>query len=498
MKKQAAFLLLLFISFPLIAQDKKESDKDKPDPVLSQTKHQVTVNGQLISYSATTGYLIVREESGKPKGKFFFVAYTKDGVTDPSTRPITYTFNGGPGSSSVWLHMGGLGPKRIEMTDFGGPTKPPYAIIDNEYSWLDLTDMVFIDPVMTGYSRPAEGVEKKEFNGYVEDIETVGEFIYLYTTRYQRWNSPKFLAGESYGTTRAAGLSGHLQDRYGMYLNGIVLISAVLNFQTIEFDRGNELPFTLFLPTYSAMAWYHKKLSPELTDLKSLLNEVEAFALGEYTLALMKGDRLPDDERKMIIDKLSRFTGLSKEYLQQVNLRILDFRFTKELLRKEGKTVGRLDGRFTGSDYDDAGQSSEFDPSYNAGIYGPFTMAVNDHVRRTLKYQNDIPYEILGGRAHPWSYANVQNQYLNVAETLRSAMTKNKDLKVLICNGYFDMATPYFATDYTVNHMFLEPELRKNISSTFYEAGHMVYIHKLSLGQMKKDVSFFYQNTLKK
>jgi carboxypeptidase C (cathepsin A) len=503
--KKYIFLFLVLTSWSLKAQDKKEVSKEVakesfsvPDPPLSQTKHQLNLNGQVINYTATTGYLLLREENGKPKGKFFFVAYTKDGVTDPATRPVTFAFNGGPGSASVWLHMGALGPKRIEMTDFGAATKPPYKVVDNEYSWLDLTDLVFIDPVMTGYSRPAEGFEKKEFNGFVEDIETVGGFIYLYTSRYERWNSPKFLAGESYGTTRAAGLSGHLQDRYGMYLNGIVLISSILNFETAEFDRGNELPFVLFLPTYSAMAWYHKKLAPEFADLKSLLKEVEIFALGEYNNALMKGDKLSPDERKGIVDKLSRYTGLSKDYLEKTNLRIQDSRFTKELLRSEGKTVGRLDGRFTGFDYDDAGQSAEFDPSYNAGIYGPFTMAVHDHIRRTLNYENDIPYEILTGRAHPWSFANVQNQYLNVAETLRNAMTKNKDLKVLICNGYYDMATPYFATDYTINHMFLDSSLRGNITSKFYEAGHMVYIHKPSLIQLKKDITEFYQNTLKK
>ena len=496
------FIILLFIStsFSLLAQEKKDTKptaEELIEPPLSKTTGKVMIGGKLVSYTATTGYLILREENGKPRGKIFFVYYQKDGITDPSTRPITYTFNGGPGSASVWLHMGGLGPKRIEMTDFGGPTKPPYRVIDNEYSWLDETDLVFIDPVMTGYSRPAEGVEKKEFTGFVEDIESVGQFIYLATSRFERWNSPKFLAGESYGTTRATGLSGHLQDRYGMYLNGVVLISSVLNFQTTRFGKGNDFPYLLFVPTYAAIAWYHKEAGTEYKEIKSFLAEVEKFVMGEYSSALMKGDKLSPAENQLVVDKLNKFTGIDKGYIQQANLRIDIGRFVKQLKRDDGKTVGRLDGRFTGIDYDDAGENYEFDPS-NIAITGPFSMAINDYVRRTLKYTNDIPYEVLGNRVQPWNYSNVQNQYLNTAETLRQAMHKNRDLKVLICNGYYDLATPYFATDYTANHMYLDPSLRGNISQTFYEAGHMMYIHLPSMQQMKKDVAEFYQNSLKK
>jgi len=494
--------ILLFLAIahsPLSAQEKEKSDPktwDKTDPALVKTQHKIIVDGKQLSYTATTGYLVLREENTKPRAKVFFVAYSLDGVNDPAKRPLTFCFNGGPGSSSVWLHMGAIGPKRIVMTDFGGATKPPYNVIDNDLTWLTDTDLVFIDPVMTGYSRPEDGVDKKEFTGYQEDINSVGEVIYNLTTKFERWSSPKFLTGESYGTTRAAGLSGFLQDRYGLYLNGIVLISAVLNFGTIDFYKGHELPYVLFLPTYSAMAWFHKQLAPEFTDLKKLLSEVENFASTEYTLALMKGDNLSMSEKSSIAEKLSRYTGLSKEYLLRTNLRIEDHRFTKELLRKEGKTVGRLDGRFTSTDYDEAGEDAEFDPSYNVAIYGPYTMAINDHLRRTLKYQNDIPYEILSGRAHPWNFGNVQNQFLNVAETLRSSMNKNPSMKVLICNGYYDMATPYFGTDYTIKHMFLDESLRSNISFTFYEAGHMMYIHKPSLIQMRKDVGDFYKKTL--
>jgi len=479
------------------AQDKIIAPKGtQPDPVPVVTQHRITVNGQVINYTATTGYLTLREENGKERANIFFIAYTKDGVTDPATRPITFSFNGGPGSSSVWLHMGALGPRRILMTDKGEATKPPYKVVDNEYTWLDNTDLVFIDPVMTGYSRPADGVDKKEFHGYVEDVASVGDFIRLWTSRYKRWASPKFLAGESYGTTRAAGLSGYLQDRHGMYINGLVLISSILNFQTARFERGNDLPFALFLPTYAAIAWYHKQL-PAYPELKTLLAEVERFAQNDYTLALMKGDKLTDQEKQYLIGQLQKFTGLSAEYLDQTHLRINIQRFCKELLRKERKTVGRLDGRLTGHDYDYAGENSEFDPSYNGAIYGPYTTAINDYVRRELNYENDLPYEILTGRVQPWNYNNVQNQYLNVAETLRQAMTKNPSLRVLVCNGYYDLATPYFATDYTMNHLGLDKSLRNNIQMTYYESGHMMYIHQPSLVQFRFDVANFMREALK-
>jgi carboxypeptidase C (cathepsin A) len=500
MKKTYSLIFSLLIAFCLQAQEKPKSntaDKNTPEPTLSVTSHSVKVKGQVINYKATTGYMLMRDEDGKPKANIFFIYYAKEGVADPKTRPITYTFNGGPGSSSVWLHMGALGPKRILMTDEGEMTKPPYEVADNEYTWLDETDLVFIDPVITGYSRPAEGVDKKEFHGYVEDISSVGDFIRLFTTRFQRWNSPKFLAGESYGTTRAAGLSGYLQDRHGLYLNGLILISSILNFQTARFEKGNDLPYSLFLPTYAATAWYHKKAGTEYKELKSFLTEVEQFAISEYTLALTKGDKLTEAEEASVVSKLQKFTGLSAEYIRQTNLRIEIQRFCKELLRTDSKTVGRLDSRFKGTDYDYAGERNEYDPSLAGAISGPYTMAINDYLRRTLKYENDLPYEILTGRVQPWNYNNVQNQYLNVGETMRNAISKNPYLKVLICNGYYDLATPYFATDYTIHHLFLDKSLRNNIKMTYYEAGHMMYIHKPSLMRQKEDVSAFMKDSLK-
>ena len=497
MKKLALLLTLAFLSVSdTLFSQKEDTEKMAVETVLppSVTKHSLRLsNGKTISYTATAGYTLLATEEGEPRAKIFSIAYTLDGASDPAKRNLTFAFNGGPGSSSVWLHMGALGPKRILMTEEGGATPPPYQVADNEFSWLEFTDLVFIDPVMTGYSRPAKGRDKKEFTGYEEDLESVGAFIRLYTSRNGRWNSPKYLAGESYGTTRACGLAGHLQDRYGLYLNGLVLISHISNFQTARFQIGNDLPYPLFLPTYAATAWYHKRLSADYGDLKALLQEVEAFAMNDYTVALMKGDRLNADEKKAIAKKLARYTGLSEDYLLRANLRPVIHQFVKELRRDEGITVGRLDSRFTGSDYNGTGSTNEFDPSYNIAIYGPYTMAVNDHLKRTLLFDSDLPYEILTGRVQPWNYDNVQNQYLNASETLRQAMHKNPYLKVLVCNGYYDLATPYFATEYTFDHIFLDEKLKGNVTMKYYEAGHMMYIHKPSLVQMTEDVRGFYR-----
>ncbi len=490
--------LLAFSSFGQNEGDEKKTRQYSQDELIRlekpvETQHTLRFkDGQQIHFTARAGYMLLKTEEGEPRAKIFYIAYTKNGVNNAAERPLTVAFNGGPGSSSVWLHMGALGPRRIVMDEEGNSPAPPYQVVDNEYSWLKWTDLVFVDPVMTGYSRPMEGVDKKEFLGFEEDIQAVGEFIQRYITLNKRWASPKYLAGESYGTTRAAGLSDYLLDRYGMYLNGLVLISQITNFQTARFTRGNDLPYLLFLPTYAATAWYHKQLNPAYTDLRKLLDEVEAFALGDYATALLKGDRLSEAEEKRIAEKLSSYTGLSEEYIRQANLRPVIHKFCKELRRDEGITVGRLDSRFTGKDYDDTGDRYEFDPSYSKTIYGPFTTAVYDHLGSYLNYLSELPYEILTGRARPWNYSNVQNEYLNVAESLRSTLHKNPFMKVLICNGYYDLATPYFATEYTLDHMFLDPALRKNITMKYFQTGHMMYIHQPSLEQFTRDVEEFY------
>jgi len=464
------------------------------------THHTIVLDGKEMQYTVTAGTLLLKEEDQekgeKPKASIFYIAYTLDGVSDPSLRPLTFSFNGGPGSSSVWLHLGLLGPRRVLMGDQGALLPPPYRLEDNPYTLLDKTDLVFIDPVSTGYSRAVPGEKADEFHDIKKDVESVSEFIRLYATRNMRWASPKFLIGESYGTTRAAGLSGFLQSDAGMYLNGIMLVSVVLNFQTISFDPGNDLPYILFLPTYTATAWYHQRLAPDLqADLYKTLAEVEAFALQDYTLALMKGASLTQEERSQIVEKLARYTGLSPRYIEQTDLRIEIFRFTKELLREQALTVGRLDSRFTGVDRDSAGERFEFDPSY-AAIQGAYTATFNQYVRAELQFEMDLPYQILAPLYEKWKYDVYQNQYVNVGETLRQALSKNPALKVFVANGYYDLATPYIATRYTLNHLGLESKLQGNIRQAHYEAGHMMYVHEPSLQQLKRDLDAFIDSTV--
>src|SRR5574341_761867 len=341
-------------------EKKEEKKEEKPKPVdkLVESKHSITIGSKEIKYTVIAGTMVLKEETAdrekesegeKPRAQMFFIAYTKDEVEDKSKRPITFSFNGGPGSSSVWLHLGLLGPRRVVLQDDGNLPPPPFKLTDNEYSLLDETDLVFVDPVSTGYSRPVEGEKPKEWHGFKKDITSVGDFIRLYTTRYGRWLSPKFLIGEPYPTTRPAGFSRYLQERHGLYLNGIMLVSAVLDFTTIDFTLNNEVPYVMFLPAYTATAWYHRKLKLR-KPLQTLLKEVEQFALGEYTDALLKGNRLTKRERAQIIEKLSRYTGLSPEFIERSNLRINDQHFFKELMRDRGQTVSRLDSRFLGRD----------------------------------------------------------------------------------------------------------------------------------------------------
>ncbi len=498
MNMKKGFLLLVSSILLLQLQAQKQSTPTPTIPELvpagvttTTTKNSVTIGGKKIDYTTNTGYLFLKNDTGKTIAKVFFTYYKKDGE-ESGKRPLTFTFNGGPGSSSVWLHMGGLGPKRVVLNDEGVSVGPPYQYINNEYSWLDKTDLVFIDPVSTGYSRAAPGESPKQFHGYVEDISSMGSFIRHFLARYERWGSPKFLAGESYGTTRAAGLSKFLQDRYRIYLNGIFLISAVLNFGTNDYYVGNDLPRALYIPSYTAAAWYHKKLAPALqADLQKALKESEEFALGAYATALLKGGWMSVAEKEAVAEKMSYYTGLSKEYILQSNLRVEENKFYKELRRKDGLTIGRLDARFTGRDIDDVGESNSFDPSFS-NIDGPFTATINDYFQKDLNFKEEAGYNIFGD-VGPWNYNNVQNQFLNVAESLRDAMAKNPALKVYVGFGYYDFATPYFTAKYDIEHMFLRPEQRKNVHSYFYESGHMYYIHKPSLIKFKKDVDDFFE-----
>ena len=472
-------------------------ESSPPDTIPVVTHHEMVVDGKTLRYTVTTGTLPLRNDAGETEAKIFFMAYRAEGRGGPEARPLTFSFNGGPGSSSVWLHLGAVGPKRVKMLDEGGMPPPPYQLVDNPYTWLDQTDLCFIDPVGTGYSRATKPDLGKKFWSVPGDVESVGEFMRLYLTRYDRWSSPLFLVGESYGTTRAAGLSGYLVERSGIAFNGILLVSSILNFETADFTRGNDLPYSLFLPTYAATAWYHKRLPPDLQgrDLKSVLAEVEPWAADRYPAALARGDLLSAADRAATLEKLERYTGLSRTYLEQSNLRVDIQHFCKELLRAERRTVGRLDSRFKGIDESVASETPDYDPSL-AAIRPPYTAAFNHYVRTELGWKTDLPYYILGGGIGPWDWGSARAGFPDVSGALRSAFAKNPEMKLFVASGYYDLATPYFATDYTLAHLGLEPEERARITTRQYAAGHMMYIHAGELAKLKRDVSAFLKAAL--
>jgi carboxypeptidase C (cathepsin A) len=460
------------------------------DEEVSASYHKITLQGQDIEYTALAGTMNLLNDKQQPKASIFFVAYMKKAAPQEPPRPISFCFNGGPGAAAVWLHMGMLGPKRVVLNS-DSFTPPPYSYVDNEYSLLDITDLVFIDPVSTGYSRPAPGEDAKQFHGVEEDIKSVAEFIHRFTTRYARWDSPKYIVGESYGSTRAAGLAQHLIDQYKFYLNGVVLVSSILNFQTLDFEEGNDLAYIMYLPTYTATAWYHHKLPEELQgNLQKTLAEAEKFALNDYALALLKGDSLEPAKRKEVVEKLARFTGLSQKVIETSNLRIDLNRFACELLREQKQIVGRFDSRFVGYQEKAWGDDRGYDPSAMA-IFGAFTATFMDYVRRDLKWMKEDQYKVLTS-VYPWNYGNATNSYLNMSENLRNTMFKNPALKVYVASGYYDLATPYFATKYTFDHLGLDPSMRNNVSYGDFEAGHMMYIHKPALEKLKSDLTTFY------
>ncbi|MCC7086807.1 MAG: peptidase S10 [Pirellulales bacterium] len=474
----------------------KQAEAELPEKV-SATQHTANISGKEVEYTATAGTLAMKDDAGKTKAAIFFVAYTKDGINDLGQRPITFAFNGGPGSSSVWLHLGMLGPKRIKIPDDASPLPPPYELTANPYSLLDITDLVFIDPVSTGFSRPASGENKDQFHGFQEDLRSVGQFIHNYVTKYGRWRSPKFLLGESYGGLRAGGLSGYLRDRYNMPPSGIIMISPALNFETLGFAPGNDLPYILFVPGYAATAWYHHALPGDLQSLslEEVIKQATDFSLQDYNLALMKGHSMSAAERSAVAEKLARFTGLRKEYVLNCNLRISMQRFGKELLRSRDRTIGRYDSRFTGIDADSAGESPEFDPSAEQ-VFGPFTAAINDYVRNDLKFDDERVYEILTSEVQPWNYGRHSNRFPDASDTLRQSMSAVPYMKLFVAGGYYDLATPPATAIYSVEHMRLPPELQKHITLRAYEGGHMMYIHEVSLKKLRADLEKFYQSAL--
>ncbi len=472
----------------------------EPADDLVSTHHTMRIGRRTLSYTATAGRVVLREEKradGKYQGtvaraEMFLTSYVADSTGEAAKRPVVFVFNGGPGSSSVWLHLGLFGPRRIVMGDAGSLAGPPYALADNAETLLTHADLVFIDPVSTGYSRAAAGENAEEFHGYARDLDSVAELIRLWTSRNGRWMSPKFLAGESYGTLRAAALAELLQTRFGLYCNGVMLISSVLNMATLRPHEDNDLPTALFLPTYAALAQYHGKHGRK--SLRTVLREAEDYAAREYPYLLSRGHRLSEGERLDAATKLAELTGLSADWVLRADLRIDGHRFFSELLRADGRTIGRLDGRFTGWLQEGNAELFDEDPSYDA-IVGPYAAGINHYLRAELDYVNDLPYEMISPKVNPWSYKEFENRSVTVTRQLARAMRANPHLKVHVAFGYHDGATPYFAAEYVLAHLPIPPELRPNIESAYYPAGHMMYVHEPSRVQQSADLADFVERS---
>ena len=499
----SAVLLLQLGPATQLATTNAQSNSDTasssiPKPTQSVTHHTVTVDGEEIDYTATTGTMILENDEGEPVASFGYTAYSKDGVEDKSSRPLTFSYNGGPGSSSVWLHMGVMGPKRVVVNDPSTTPPAPYELTENQYSMLDATDVVMVDPVGTGVSRAIGEAEGSDFWGVDQDIRSVSNFIQNYISANDRWNSPKYLLGESYGTTRSAGIASYLQGQ-GIALNGVVLVSTVLDLRTIAFGDADNVPYVSYLPTYAAVAWYHDQLDDKPESLEGFVEDAREFARGPYASALMQGDELSDSRRQQIIDQLARFTGLSTDYLDKANMRVTQSEFTKQLLRDEGQTVGRLDSRYTGYSLDDLSQTAIYDPQSSA-ISPAYTTMFMKYYENELKASTDTQYNIsaysLPGFEWDWQRGG---SYFPTSPTtapdLAEAMTKNPNLEVLVLNGYYDLATPFMGAEYTMDHLGIPAELQNNITEKYYKAGHMMYIHEPSLEKFHDDVEGFIERT---
>jgi len=461
------------------------------------THHQIALNGKTLNYTATTGRLPIKRGDGKTEAEMFFVAYTLDGQ-ETARRPLTFAFNGGPGSASVWLHMGALGPKRVVLQPNGFMPAAPYRLEDNPDTLLDRTDIVMVDAMATGYSRAANAELTKKFLGVKGDVQGFGEFIRLYLSRYERWSSPLFLLGESYGTTRAAGIAGYLAD-HGIAFNGVTLLSMAVDFQTLEWNKSNDLPYLLLVPTFNMIAGYHHKLSADLTqDVAKTREEVVRWSSNEYALALGKGDAMTPEERRKIVEQLSRYIGLKPEVIEAHDLRIDVPAFTKELLLDRKLISGRLDGRFTSPNPGD--ERGGYDPT-SAAILPPYTSAFNNYLRTELNYKSDMPYRVFAYDQpgfQTWEWGNAVEGFPSTASGLRSAMIKNPYMKILVMEGYYDLATPFAAANWTMDHLDLDGQYRQNISYSTYGSGHMVYIDRAEHDKMKKDLVEFMEKCLPK
>ena len=480
------------------AEKKPEEKKDEKPKEDKPKEHagKVALGGAEVKYLAQTGTIPVLKDDGAAKADVFYVYYAAtdaDGkrlaAKDPATRSITFCFNGGPGASAVWLHLGGLGPRRLDLPADGLTPVTVARIVDNPNSILDATDLVFVDPVSTGLSRAAKGEKPEQFFGVDEDIAAVGEFVRLFTTREQRWASPKYLLGESYGVMRVAGLAGYLQEKHGLYAEGLVLMSGIVNFGTLNADAGNDLPYILFLPTLTATAHYHKKLAPDLLpDVDKAVAESRAFAQGEYAVALLKGAALTPEERRRVVEKLARFTGLSAEQIDDQDLRIDPSFFRKALLRKEGKIIGRFDARVTGEDGDRSELRPEYDPSFS-NIVGGFSSAVNAYVRGELGYESDHPYHLLAGL--PWKWSSFEGRYVSTEEKLAHALKTNPRLRVLVLAARRDLACPEDTLRHSLAHLTLPAVVRGNISTSHFDSGHMMYLYRPDAEKLRADLLRF-------
>jgi carboxypeptidase C (cathepsin A) len=459
----------------------------------------VVIGGKTIAYTAHTGTLILRNEHEQPIASFFYVAYWKDGVQNEADRPITFAYNGGPGSSSVWLHMGGIGPRRVEVpSDAKSASPPPYRIANNPYCILDASDVVFIDPVGTGFSHPLGKATNKQFWGVDEDVHSVGQFIHDYIAKFHRWNSPKFLLGESYGTFRTANLINYVQNQ-GMQFNGVILLSSVLNFEASSFQPGNDLPYVLFLPSYAAIAWYHHALSPQPASLPPFLKKVEQYAIHTYAPALLEADRLTAQEKDKVAAQLAAFTGLSADYWLKANLRVNSVEFEKALLARKGLVTGRLDGRYLGFAVHPVLATREY-PVMSSAIRGAFTAAFNDYLYHDLHYTSRRPYLVLNGQVSrhwdwkhrgPFRNFGARPGFTNVVPDLRRAMITNPHLQLMVNEGYYDLGTPFFATEYTIAELDLPSALRAHVHTFRYNVGHMFYLHTPSLQQLHHNIDGF-------
>lgn len=485
-------ICLTSVGVAALEPEKPKTEKpETPEPEVIEPvvrNSSVTINGKEIPYKVTTGKLQLKQDDGKERASIFHVSYERTDVKNPLERPVMFAFNGGPGSSAVWLHIGVLGPKILQLPGDGTePPLPPARVADNPFSILDVCDLVFVDPVSTGYSRAGKDVKPGEFHGVDGDIESVGDFIRRWISEHDRWGSPKYLLGESYGGIRVAGLSSHLQSRYGMSLNGIILLSSLLDFATLMPSQGNDLSYQVFLPSLTGVAHYHGKIQG---DRDALVKEATEFAFGDYAEALLKGVNLDAASRNAIADRLSALTGIGAATWLEHDLRLDSPYFRAELLRKEGKVVGRFDGRVAWDTTDKASDLPGYDPSYSLAL-GAFSTAMLDYLGRDLGYKEDKPYEILTGKVQPWDWSS-NNRVVNLSDRLATAMRDNPRMRVLVMGGYTDLATPPTGVDYTIRHMFNLPNsVRENISTVYYDGGHMFYLNPPDLVKCRLDLVDF-------